>query len=274
MAIGPFTVGEEPSRPLAIDVCDSDGQLDLTAYDTVEVEAYPDLPAHGVTTDPALPGRVQIDFDEPFTEAGNYKFRIVLSQADGDTDITTGWLSFDVTDVPDFEPVVTTTEVYQITGETVSEADIAKATSLASLMLDRDLYDTEWMKTLDAADTRRIKTAISFWATSIATEVESAYPAGVTSISSGGQSISFASPTAGSVDVPAKAMIALRNLSWLQGGGSRKTDYIAPFITDSETDSYAAAWYYTTYPDAVFNPPVVRINPVPDDWNEVLWEEL
>lgn len=193
MTIGPFAVQERPSTPLVVTVTNADGTAkDLSGYDTVDIEG---LPAGVTTVADAATGRVQYTFTEAFAEAGTVRFRVVLSQADGDTDFSP-WGEIQV--LGDLAPRVTAGAAYAHTAQQVSVTDLVRAQAQIALVVDRDLADTEIWTGIETRDQKLLAQAISWQAVELAkTDAAglASLPGQVQAMSTAGQSVTFATGT-------------------------------------------------------------------------------
>lgn len=82
--------------------------------------------------------------------------------------------------------IFSTADVEKATGRSVTVEDLVRAVGIVGTYINRDIEE-EWYSTLSVADQRRLRNAIA-WQSLVP---ESNYPIGVSSISSGDQSISF-----------------------------------------------------------------------------------
>jgi hypothetical protein len=220
--VGPFQVGERPSRPLTIRVLD-DPVEDLTLFTTLTVEG---IGPGTIDVDPADRTRILFTPDGPFTTAGVLVGRVRMGTADTvdySSEFTVEVLDSPAADPDAPAPLVTPDEVYRYTTLTVSGPDVVRAQALLAARLDRDLYDAEWVAGLSDADRRRLRTAVAWQAGEPAPD-----PGGggmvVTSFSEGDRSVTVQNVTG---DPPAVRLhpmteIVIGRLSW------RRTNTITP----------------------------------------------
>lgn len=120
-----FWVGEQPTDPLIITVLDADGSArDLSDYDTVTFIGDP-LPDGVASINNALLGRVQYDFNAPFTTSGSFVIQVQLN--DDGTDVSSP-ITLEVREFVEYENLrVTPSQVWAATNVSVSDDQIARA---------------------------------------------------------------------------------------------------------------------------------------------------
>lgn len=223
-----YYVGETPSRPLVINLRDSSGeQLDLTGL-TVTLEGD-GLPAGTTTVTDATTGEVEYEFTAPFTEAGILEVRARLVSGSGDVDLT------DPMEIPVYDDstgtlIMTPAQVEGITGTVVTASNIARAQSMVSLAVGRDLSNPDVVASLTDNDLYLVRQAVAWQAEGIRTgKVNESYPTGAVSISSGDQSISFGSGGSSSDAslLAPLATLAVKRLSWMGWRSVRSTSMFA-----------------------------------------------
>ena len=215
MALGPFAVGEQPSEPLVIAVTNAVGEpLDLDLYDSLHFDGDA-LPAGTVTIASAPEGKLQYTFSEAFTVAGPVEARVRLVQDDGDVDYSP-WFSFDV--LPAYALRVTPVEAYVFTAQSVTQAQLLTAQAQVAMVVDRLLADDVIWDGLWSRDRSLLQQAIAWQAAEVAQAAVIGVPqmAGVQSMSTANQSITFTagSGTAPSVPVGQMSLAILKRLSW------------------------------------------------------------
>lgn len=216
MSLGPWQVGEQPTDPLLITVTDSEGApRNLDVYDTVTVEGLPE----GVTTvASAVDGKVQYTFTAPFAEAGTVSFRVTMASNDDPTgpDVTP-WISAEVSGV--LVARATPAQAFAATAQQVSAADLQLAQVQIALVVDRDLAEQATWDAISPRDQKLLTQAISWQAVEL-NKAEAAglagLPGSVQSMSTAGQSVTFASGTsvASMTNLSPVVVTILNRLSW------------------------------------------------------------
>lgn len=228
-----FYKGEQPSEPLVVTVRDTNGNVrDLS--DVTEVEFVGDtLPAGEAAVSNAPLGKVQYDFDAPFTAAQNLRLQVKLTTADGE-DFSAPF-TIVVQDPADaVDTIVTAIQVEQWTTVSVSDTDVVRAQGLISLATGRDLTDPDELDLIGTRDLFWLGQAIA-WQAAFAPEgtspiVSMPYVPGASSISNGDVSISYFEGGADELSgLAPNARLALRRLSWLR---PVRTVSATPFLSE------------------------------------------
>jgi hypothetical protein len=136
-------------------------------------------------------------------------------------------------------PIVTPADVLSMNGDTVTEDQIAQATSLVGLVINRDLLDKKWFDNRKPRDIALLKQAVSFQAAAAATGGSTApipLPSNLSSIGLGGISLSVRTLTELPTPLCTLASIAINRLSWRR----RNTLRASPLILDEWVESSLA----------------------------------
>lgn len=213
MSAGPFFVGEQPSSPLTIDLTDSSGAaLDLSVYDDVELISE-EIPAGTLSIVEPAAGRVQYVFSAPFAVAGTVSYQIRLEQLDGDTDYTPP-ATFQVLSTTSTGAIVSASMASDITGASVSGADLVRAQHQIGAVLGHDLFDTAFTGRRTGRDMYLLRQAVAYQAAGLG-QAAMTVPIGVTAVSQAGLSLSFGAPTGlAESQLSPWAVSLLKRLSW------------------------------------------------------------
>lgn len=228
MIIGPFTVGEFPTKPLSITVLDDDGSpLNLSDY--TSVTAIGDgLPPGTVTVVDADLGELQYAFTGAFATATTYTLRFALATAGG-VDYTPP-ISFTV------EPVTpasyaTPADVMNLTGTQVSDQQCAQAQFVIDLVTNRTIAVSGQLRPRDLG---WLRYAVAYQAAWITAHPEIFTVQDVQSISQDGLSVTWRS-TSG-VEVRYLSPLACRALSRVSWMRSRSIAINSDFQYGSTVD--------------------------------------
>jgi hypothetical protein len=228
-----FYVGEQPSDPLVVTVRDSAGNVrDLTDVTAVDFVGG-DLPAGDAAVSNAALGKVQYDFDAPFTVAENLRLQVELTTADG-TDLSAPFTLI-VQDPADVAAtLVTPAQVEQWTTVSVSESDVVRAQGIVCLATGRDLYDPDTLALIGTKDTFWLGQAIAWQAAfnpeGVSPTVTLPYVPGASSITNGDVSISYFEGGASDLSgLAPNARLALKRLSWMK---PIRTVSALPFLSE------------------------------------------
>lgn len=151
--------------------------------------------------------------------------------------------------------------VAAITGKLVEPLDIARACGVVGTYIDRDVDDT-WYAELRTSDQRRVRQAVA-WQATVPESNTDASRGGVSSISSGDQSLSYDSSVS-DIDrmLHPLARRALDRLSFRR----KSTLHVTPYLSEEPEQDFS---YYEDGTNAFLHD-VVRTGPEDD----ILWHAL
>lgn len=204
-------VGERPTDPLVVNVGQPVGARTPSLLGS-------GLPAATVAVLDGPAGTVRIDFTEAFASAGLYTAQVLLTGADGKVDYTEPFVLTVKNEAHDSTgAILTLDEVEGITGDSVSTKNVMQAQSYIGLLVDRDLSDATYVARLPARSQQLLRQAVAWQAVSAAAPVSVAdsMPQGATAMSSGDQSISFASAVDAQTQLAPLAKLAISRLPWM-----------------------------------------------------------
>jgi hypothetical protein len=240
-----FYVGEQPSDPMVVTVTEPDGVTprDLTGVTSVAFVGDP-LPAGTAAVANAAQGKVQYDFDDPFTEAENLRLQVKMTTGD-DVDYSAVFTVSVQNPADTLATIVTPVQVEAWTSVSVSQSDVVKAQGVVGLTVGRDLTDPLWLLTVGDRDLFWLQQAVAWQAADhpegSGVSVALPYVPGASSIANGDVSISYRDDAQSELSIlAAHARLAIKKLSWMR-----------PMRTVSASGFLSGRGYD---PEAVFDP--------------------
>lgn len=213
-SIGPYWVGDVPATDLEVEVTRNGQPADLGDFTGATVMLIGPDGTSMTLTATIQDFAIIIDWPQvsPFGVSGGYTVLPILTGEQNVREVVDP-IPLLVNDIPVFNDWLTTTGVFEITRQEVSEADIASATSVLSLITGRDLSD---MSIYKASDARMVRMAVAWQAVHMKTNPAVMISVATTSSAVGDVSVSY-DTAAGAQWLSPLARVALRKLSWRKG---------------------------------------------------------
>lgn len=243
--MGPFQVGQIPSRPVAINVYQADGVTpwDLTVYSSVNMivtapgEVNVAASAMGTTSVPGSPvNQIILQWNtnaSPFASAGLYRYEFELDGPGHVKEWTqSGYFEVDTQQGSDAATSWSTIDqTLQVTGTLVTPEELLMAQGIIELVTKRRYSDTINNR-IRARDEEWLSLAVSYQAVWQRTQPDLFTKTAYESVSQDGFSGKLFNKSSNYLGPLAER--ALKNCSWLK---SRSVRVLTPFV-DGSTDIY------------------------------------